>query len=401
MTYVALAGAGPDFEHTFAEATGGAYLSLPGPFATDPDSLVTHIDGAGNPEVLVLDSTADPDAALALADRFTVQRPGTVVLLASDRSHEVGLRAMRAGVRDIIPTTADATEIRRALDAAVTTANRLSTSAVDAQPEEGAGGRKARLVTVVSSKGGVGKTTVATNLAVALARTMPHSTVLVDLDLQFGDVATGLGLTPDYAVPDALPSVANGDTIALKTYLTLHADTGLYVLPAPEHPASADAVTSAQISQLLQMLATEFAYVVVDTSPGLSDYTLAALDQTTDPLLLTALSVPSARGMRKVIDTLAQLRMFSQGHRVLVNFADAGHGMSAADVEATLGMSVGTSLPTSKAAPASLNLGVPLMQSRIRDPLVKALTPVVDSLLPDGITLDGRGKHRGARRGVR
>ncbi|MGC0249151.1 AAA family ATPase [Pseudactinotalea sp. Z1748] len=401
MTYVALAGAGPDFERTFAEATGGAYLSMPGPVAADPDVLLAHVNGAGDPEVLVLDSRADADSALALADRFTAERPGTVVLLASDRSDEVGLRAMRAGVRDIIPTTADATEIRQALQAAVSTANRLSTSVANSQPGEGPGGAKGRVITVISPKGGAGKTTVATNLAVALARTMPHSTVLVDLDLQFGDVATALNLTPDYTLPDALPSAASADTIALKTYLSLHLETGLYVLAAPEHPAAADTISSAQISQLLQLLATEFTYVVVDTSPGLSDHTLAALDQTTDPLLLTALSVPGARGMRKVIDTLSQLQMFSGGHRVVVNFADAGHGMSADDVEATLGVAVGTSLPTSKAAPASLNRGIPLMQSRIRDPLVKALTPLVDSLLPDGITLEGRGKHRGARRGAR
>ncbi|WP_258933495.1 hypothetical protein [Nesterenkonia pannonica] len=226
---------------------------------------------------------------------------------------------------------------------------------------------------------------------------MPHSTVIVDLDLQFGDVATALNLTPEHFLPDVLQSAASGDTIALKTRLTLH-ETGLYVVPAPESPAAGDSITSGQISQLLQLLSREFEYVVVDTSPGISDHTLGALDQTTDPLLLTTLSVPGVSGLRKVVDTLSVLQMFTGNYHVVVNFADTTHGVTRKDVDETLGVAVETSIPVSKAAPASLNVGVPLMQSGIRDPLVKALAPLASSLLPDGVDLDRRGRVRERRR---
>ncbi|WP_324650153.1 AAA family ATPase [Georgenia sp. H159] len=397
MTRIVLAGAAPDVERTFSEATGGAHLTLPGPVDLRPADLLGRLGGAPAPDLLVVDARPDPEATLSLAQQFHGALPGIGLLLLTDRPEALSLPAMRAGVRDLIPAGAEPAEIRRLLDHAAAGVARLAPSATTPGT---APGRSGRVITVASPKGGVGKTTVATNIAVALARTLPHSTVIVDLDLQFGDVATALNLTPEYSVPDALQSAAAGDTIALKTYLTLH-PTGLYVLAAPEHPAAADGITSEQVSGLIQALAAEFAFVVVDTSPGLSDHTLAALDRTTDPLLITALSVPGVRGMRKVVDALDQLQMFADGHHVVVNFADGDHGLTRADVEANLGMPVGTSLPTSKAAPASLNLGIPLMQSQMRDPLSRALAPLVDDLLPDGVSVPRGGRHLRARKGQR
>lgn len=396
MTRIVLAGAGPDIEQTFTEATGGALLSLPGALDERPADLLARLGGAPAPELLVLDSRLDPEGCLALAQQFHTALPSIVVLLVTDQPETLSLQALRAGVRDLIPAAAEPAEVRQVLDAAAATAARLGATP-GSQPISRVPRQAGRVVSVVSSKGGVGKTTVATNVAVALARALPHSTVLVDLDLQFGDVATALNLTPEYSLTDALESVANGDTIALKTYLTLHG-TGLYVLAAPEDPADADGVTGEQVSELVQLLASQFPYVVVDTCPGLSDLTLGALDRTTDPLLLTALSVPGVRGMRKVIDTLGQLQMFSERHHVVVNFADQCQGLSMDDVEANLGVPVGTSLPMSKAVPASLNLGVPVMQSQLRDPLARALTPLVDELLPEGVSTPRAGRHRRTRK---
>ncbi|MDD9204957.1 P-loop NTPase, partial [Georgenia sp. 10Sc9-8] len=95
-----------------------------------------------------------------------------------------------------------------------------------------------RVISVVSPKGGVGKTTVATNLAVGLAQAEAHSTVLVDLDIQFGDVASALDLQPEYTLPDAVTGPASRDTMVLKTFLIQH-ETGLYVICGPDSPAAA------------------------------------------------------------------------------------------------------------------------------------------------------------------
>jgi pilus assembly protein CpaE len=234
------------------------------------------------------------------------------------------------------------------------------------------------VISVVSPKGGVGKTTVATNLAVGLAGSAPQATVLVDLDLQFGDVASGLNLDPEYYLPSAINGQASGDTMVLKTFLTLH-ETGLYAICAPESPIEADGITADHVRQLLRALAAEFRYVVVDTAPGLSEHTLAAMDETTDLVLLSSMDVPGLRGLRKEIDTLRSLGLL-QGRRsqVVVNFANPSAGLSATDIELTVGAPVDLMLPRSKAAPASVNLGVPLLQSGVRDPMTKQLRALVE-----------------------
>jgi pilus assembly protein CpaE len=269
-----------------------------------------------------------------------------------------------------------------------------TTSAVapDVRPVRG------RVISVVSPKGGVGKTTVATNIAVGLAKAEPHSTVLVDLDVQFGDVATALNLTPQHTLADAVHGPASADAMILKTFLTLH-ETGLYVICGVDTPAAADGVTGDDVARLLTTLAAEFRYVVVDTAPGLSEHTLAALDVTSDPVLLTSMDVPGVRGLRKELQMFDALEMFPDDRFVMLNFADKRSGMSVADVEATLGTDVSVVLPRSKAVPASVNLGVPLLQSGVRDPMTKQLRDLVGRFnAPTGKPRRTRGRHVGGRR---
>jgi pilus assembly protein CpaE len=349
------------------------------PSAADPSALWRD-DPAGPPQVLVLDCAGPGvEDALALTARLDEVCPALSVVLVTDAGSAVALAAIRAGATDLLHPDADAAEVAHALQRAVELAEVRTVSQLGAPVAELAGPSTGRVVSVVSPKGGVGKTTVATNLAVGLARTAPQATVLVDLDLQFGDVASGLNLDPEYYLPATVTGPAARDTMVLKTYLTLH-ETGLYVIAAPESPVEADAVSPDDVRRLLRTLASEFRYVVVDTAPGLSDHTLAAMDETTDLVLLTSMDVPGLRGLRKEIDTLRVLELDRCRRQVVVNFADPGAGLSVADVEATIGASVDVLLPRSKAAPASVNLGVPLLQSGVRDPMTRQLRALVDRL---------------------
>jgi pilus assembly protein CpaE len=248
-----------------------------------------------------------------------------------------------------------------------------------------------RVISVVSPKGGVGKTTVATNLAVGLALEAGHSTVLVDLDLQFGDVASALDLDPEHVLTDTLYGPPSRDTLVLKTFLTLH-ETGLYVICGPQSPADADSITPQQLSHLLQMLASEFTYVVVDTAAGLSEHALAAMDESSDLVFVTSMDVPGVRGLRKELEALSELGMLTDSRCVVLNFTDARAGLSLADVEATIGSAVDISLPRSKAALQSVNQGVPLLQSGRRDPMTKELRRLVDRFAYVGVDAAGPGR---------
>ena len=161
---------------------------------------------------------------------------------------------------------------------------------------------------------------MSTNLAIGLTAHAPQSTVLVDLDVQFGDCASALGLTPEYTLPDAVHGPASEDTMVLKTFLTQH-PSGLYAVCGSESPAAGDTVSGEDVSRLLASLAREFRYVIVDTAPGLSEQTLAALDRATDVVMLTSMDVPGVRGLRKELDVLRELCMIPAGRHVVMNFA--------------------------------------------------------------------------------
>ena len=238
-----------------------------------------------------------------------------------------------------------------------------------------------RVVVVASAKGGVGKTTVATNLAVGLARSGAGSTVVVDLDLQFGDVASALALAPEFSLPDTVRGAASTDPLVLKTFLTRH-PSGVYVVAGSESPAAGDAVTPEQVHRLVETLRHEFQNVVLDTAPGLSDHTLTVLEQATDLVLLTGADVPGVRGLRKEIDVLTELGLVPARRHLLLNLWDAGAGLSLKDVETTLGHPLDLVLPRSSAVPLSTNTGVPLLQDSGRDPVAKGLQTLLGRFLP-------------------
>ncbi|MBB1484592.1 AAA family ATPase [Tessaracoccus sp. MC1865] len=343
---------------------------------------------AAIPDVVVLDATGVEDAAMRIASDLA-QRAD--VLLVHADPGLIGVAAVRAGVRDIIPADAEPHELRAALDRA---ADRVFASRA-AQDMPGmlpppVSGRTGVVVTVTSPKGGVGKTTVATNLAVGLAQRFPQQVVLIDADVHFGDVASALNLQAQHSLPDIARGPAARDSIAVKSYVTQHV-TGLFVVPGSDSPADADTVTGDDLAQLVSLLRGQFAYVVIDTAPGLTDHTLAALDHTDHLVLVTSLDVPGVRGLRKEIDTLNDLKMITGKRTIVVNFNERSRGMTIADVEATIRAGVDVALPQSNGVPLSTNQGIPLLQSGGRDPVSKGLLSLVDAVAPQTPT-SARGR---------
>jgi pilus assembly protein CpaE len=393
MSRIVLGGADEELALRIKEAADGDVLLLPpGRLPSDPARLFEQLVDGELPDVLVLGPGTSPAEALNLAARLDVQCPGISVVLVADPSPALWQEAMRSGVRDVVPTASDVAELRAAIDRAGQAASGRRRVL---RPVEETARYTGRVITVASPKGGVGKTTVATNLAIGLTQAAPQSTVLVDLDVQFGDVASALGLTPEYALPDVVRGPAAEDTMVLKTFLTQH-PTGLYAVCGAESPAAGDGVSGQDVSRLLAALAREFRYVVVDTAPGLSEQTLAALDRATDVVMLTSMDVPGVRGLRKELDVLRELCMIPAGRHVVMNFADPKGGLSVRDVETTIGSGVDVVLPRSKAVPATTNQGVPLLQSGRRDPMAKELRRLVSRFAATPLTQARRAKHRAA-----
>ncbi|SNR66979.1 AAA family ATPase [Blastococcus mobilis] len=395
MSRVVLAGAGEELILRVKEAADGDVAVLPpGRLPSEPARLFEQLLDGELPDVLLVGPHAPAPEVLTLASRLDVQSPGISVVLMAEPSPEMWQAAMRAGIRDLLPPSADVADIRAAVErAGHAAASRRRVLRPVSETERYAG----RVITIASPKGGVGKTTVSTNLAIGLTAAAPQSTVLVDLDVQFGDVASALSLVPEYTLPDAVRGPASEDTMVLKTFLTQH-PSGLYAVCGAESPAAGDTVTGEDVTRLLASLAREFRYVVVDTAPGLSEQTLAALDRATDVIMLTSMDVPGVRGLRKELDVLRELAMIPAGRHIVMNFADPKGGLTVRDVETTIGAGVDVVLPRSKAVPASTNQGVPILQSNRRDPMAKEMRRLVSRFAATPLMKPGkyRARHRAA-----
>jgi pilus assembly protein CpaE len=395
MSRVVLGAADEELVLRVKQATDGDVHVLPaGRLPADPARLFEQLVDGELPEVLLIGPLAPPPEVFSLAARLDVQCPGISVVLLADPAPQTWQEAMRAGVRDLLPPTADAGEIRAAVERAGSAAAGRRRVL---RPVEETARYTGRVITVASPKGGVGKTTVSANLAIGLTAAAPQSTVLVDLDVQFGDVASALGLTPEYALPDVAHGPAAEDTMVLKTFLTQH-PSGLYAVCGAESPAAGDTVSAADVSRLLTSLAREFRYVVVDTAPGLSEQTLAALDRATDVVMLSSMDVPGVRGLRKELDVLRELCMIPAGRHVVMNLADPKGGLSVRDVETAIGTGVDVVVPRSAAVPVSTNQGVPIVAGGRKDPAAKELRRLVARFAATPIVKPGRyrAKHRAA-----
>jgi pilus assembly protein CpaE len=246
------------------------------------------------------------------------------------------------------------------------------------------------VIVVVSPKGGSGKTAVASNLAVALSQRHPGRVVAVDLDVQFGDLATALAIQPK----QTLAQLARSDevnTTTVKLFLTPYDE--LFVLAGADNPVDADAVTHRHISTVLPLLAQEFDYVVVDTPAGLDERTLAAIECATDLLLVSSLDVTSIKSLRKALDALDRIGVRAARTFVL-NRSDAKVGLAVADAAEAIGMQPAIQIPSSREIPMSLNIGTPVVKGEPKSAVARQLHQLSQLFAPVASVDKKRGWRR-------
>ena len=338
----------------------------------DPDSVTEIIALA--PDLVVVGPSIEDGDALKMVEELDRAAPHISVVMIAYSSGELWPQALRAGVRDIISPLTGSTPLRESLDRAIEAGRRLIDSVSDPEEQAASG----RVLTVISPKGGSGKTMVATNLAVTLARTYPDETVLADLDVQFGDLAYALRLDSEYSF---LHAVGDGVTpTMLKGFLTPHPSKVL-TLTAPEHPEDADDIPPDRASETIRQLAAVFPFVIVDTAGGIGEHTLAALEVATDLIFVSATDVPSVRGIVKELDILERLGLLGgRRHHLVLNRADARVGLSPGDISETIGMEVSLLIPSERGIPAALNLGEAYVSTDERSPVAKRFRSFADGL---------------------
>jgi pilus assembly protein CpaE len=383
-----------DFDGRLRQAVAGGLQGSVQTFFTsllpaDPNDLFAALSSE-LPEVLILGPDVPVDEALRFATVMNVRFPELSVILAAEPDPDFILQAMRAGIRDILSPGSDPAQIRVLLERANQSfASRYRVQAAPPMMES----NKGIVIGVFSPKGGVGKTTIATNIAIGLGKIAPMSVVIVDLDLQFGDVASALYLDPQHTVTDAVSPAASQDSLVLKAFLTVHPG-GIYAVCAPPTPVDADEITPDQVSRLLEQLSEQFQYVVVDTAPGLPEIGLAAMEQCTDVVWVSGMDIPSVRGLRSGLDVLRQLEILPETRHVVLNMADSKLGLTVQDLESTIGAPVDVSIPRSRAVALSTNRGIPVLQESAKDPATKSLNQLVDRFNPAWRAKSQRKLHR-------
>lgn len=242
-------------------------------------------------------------------------------------------------------------------------------------------GVTAEAVAVLAPKGGQGKTTLAINLATGLAEVAPNSVVLVDADLQFGDITAALNLEPERTIVDAVADTAQ-DELVLKTALTHHAD-GFFVVASAPSPELGDQISAAALGKLIARLRETFRYVIVDTTPGLGEHTLIAVEHVTDIVFVSNMSVASLRAMRTELQLLKTLELMPSNRHMVLNQVDKMSGLTVKDAEAVVGAPFDVAVPKSSAVLLASNRGVPLIHDDVRDPAARAVREVVMRIAPE------------------
>lgn len=392
MSIALIVGAGDDAASRMGDAIGHQTVALSvEAVASDSASLLRGLDPSRLPEAIVFTGDVPLSRSLAMAAEVHAVRPDIDMVLIAAVEKPVMLDAMRVGIRDVGPSIDDPRVLAGLRD-------RLDARA-DADRPHGSAERRppamdfsSRTITVLSPKGGVGKTSISSNIAVALAQESPMDVVLVDLDLQFGDLTTVLDLKPAHTLKDAF-SLTMRDNLLLKTYLTVH-PAGFNVLCGADSPAANDKVTGEQIIELIRQLQDQFRYVVVDTAAGLDNATLAALECSDEAVIVTTMDVACLRGVRKEIELLTELGLLPASRHIVVNFADKSSGLRIKDVEAVLGSPVDVVVPRSKELPLASNRGVPLLLSAKSGPVVKPIRALARRIFDRARLAEQKNTHR-------
>ncbi|MEO0049053.1 MAG: hypothetical protein RL556_385 [Actinomycetota bacterium] len=341
-------------------------------------AVVDYVTKAKSPTKVVITEDIGLEPALALASQLATLALGTAVVLIRQR---LDVSTLSAAMRSQVNEVVEANDAQSLVEALARTGKHLQRSPLNSQePAKPAG----KVVLVFSPKGGCGKTTVATNLAFALSANFEHRVALVDLDLQFGDVAIALQLDPVKTIADALRLKGALDANQVRSLLVDTNRENLKALLAPVDPSDIERITTELVEQVLENLKQEFDFVVVDTAPALNESVIKAIDLANEILLLTNLDVASVKNLKVAIDTMAKLDVDLAKTKVVVNRSTAKSGFDVAVVESMLNANVATSIAASDDVARSLNRGVPVVVAKPRSPASKALIGLA-SLVSKGV----------------
>lgn len=341
----------------------------------------------GQPVVIVLGPTYANSAELqAVEQLLTARREVGAIMVTTELTTDVLQRALRAGVKDVLQLPVDSQALAEAVGRVASTLAVVTMPAVAGPhgPEFEADGEIGRVVTVFSTKGGSGKSVIATNLAVTLAQRSAKPVVLIDADLQFGDIAVMLKLSPQHTIVDAVSALDRLDASLLKNLLIEHPPSGLWVLPAPLEPAFADQIGAAEMVRIVEILRTFCSFVVIDTPAYFNDVVLGLIEISDDVLLVAGMDIPNIKNVKIGLQTLRLLNTPMEKLRLILNRANSKVKLDVGEVERTLGVQADALIPSDVVVPQAVNRGEAVVLNAPKSSVSKAIEELANLFLPVG-----------------
>jgi pilus assembly protein CpaE len=365
-----------------------------------PTNVEDAISANGPFDVLIAGPSLSTKTGLSALQAIHDETPATALVLAFAKRPDATLREIiRTGAIDLLPLPVADRNLYDAVERAISMSRSHPTEPTTAVHAAAPAGNLGTVFTVSSATGGCGKTFYATNLAYYLHQYTGKRTVIIDLDLQFGEVSTALRLRPRFTISDLL-SREDIDEVDLAAHIDDYVDThdsGVMVLPAPKDPSDADRIHPVDVQRVIEAARKKFDYVIVDTPAALTEIVLAAFDLSNQLYVMATLDLPSVRHMGVFLNTLEKLKISSDNVKLILNKAERDVGLDVDQVTRLFPQGFTSVLPYAKEVTKSVNVGTPVLAFAPQSDVSRRMAAGMSPLLPEanrGKALEAEGPSK-------
>lgn len=333
------------------------------------------------PDVILMDINMPEMDGIKAAKTITEEGlEGAIIMMSIQEEREYLKKAMSAGARDYVVKPFRVNElidtIKRIFQVDQAKKKKIASPITASKIQS-------KVISVFSTKGGVGKTTIATNLAVAIATTTNKKVALLDFDLQFGDVAISLNLYVKNTITELIKDMSNveHENDMIEEYMLAHY-SGVRVLAAPIKPENAEYVNAEHIKKIIDILKGRFEYIIIDTAQGFDDTVITALDESNTILYISTLDLPSIKNTKNGLEVMKTLNYSNEKVRVVVNKSNESFGIKHLDFKAALNVELFAIIPDDLASVAiSVNNGHPLVSHRRSSAVSKRIFKLAQTIV--------------------